>query len=304
VDTSDFSLPSFAKINWYLRVLGKRPDGYHEIRTILQTITLHDRIHFTSSDESEIVLTCDNPAIPTDETNLIVRAAERLRELSGTNRGARISLTKRIPVGAGLGGGSSNAAVALLGLNRLWQTNVSIADLAVIAAELGADVPFFLVGGSVGAEGIGTTLTKLPDQPKRHLIVVTPNVEVSTAEAYKALSSSALTTSKGETILAVSRTESFFHDSYLWDPVHGTANDFERVIFDIEPEIKRAREVLEKVGARGVLLAGSGSSVFGIFNDQKAQEQAYQMIEVEEGWQVFRCATMSRNEYASELSCN
>jgi 4-diphosphocytidyl-2-C-methyl-D-erythritol kinase len=302
VDTSDFSLPSFAKINWYLRVLGKRPDGYHEIQTILQSINLHDLIHFTSTDDSEIVLTSDNPTIPTDETNLIVRAAKRLREFSGGDRGAHIILTKRIPTRAGLGGGSSNAAVALLGLSRLWKLEVSDSDLALIGAELGADVPFFLIGGSVLAEGIGTRLIELPDIPKKHLIVVTPSVGVATADAYKALNSSALTTIEAETILAVSRTESFFDDSYLWDPAQGLVNDFERVIFDIAPEIKLARDMLEQCGAVGVLLAGSGSSVFGIFDDQKAQEEARQIIKLEEGWQVFQCATMSRKEYSSELA--
>jgi 4-diphosphocytidyl-2-C-methyl-D-erythritol kinase len=301
VDTAEFSLPSFAKINWNLRILGKRPDGYHQISTLLQTISLHDRIEFASAENEEIVLNCDDPELPTDRSNLILRAAEILQKHGGARQGAQISLRKTIPTKAGLGGGSSNAAVALIGLVRLWQLDLSTPELLKVASDLGADVPFFLVGGCVRAEGIGTSLTLLPDAQPKYLIVITPKAEVSTAEAYKALSASALTTIEAETILAVSHKQSFFDDSNLWDAAHGFVNDFEQVIFDMQPEIRRVKGVLENVGAVGVLLAGSGSSVFGIFEDKESQKKALEMIQIEEGWRVFHCATISRKEYRDAL---
>ncbi|MGH9880740.1 MAG: 4-(cytidine 5'-diphospho)-2-C-methyl-D-erythritol kinase, partial [Pyrinomonadaceae bacterium] len=137
--TPAFSLPSFAKINWNLRILGRRPDGYHEVRTFLQTISLQDQLHFESRDDDDISLACDNPNIPTDETNLIVRAANSLRSRYGVKSGASIALNKRIPAKGGLGGASSNAAIALMGLIRLWRLELNSSDLVDIAAGLGAD---------------------------------------------------------------------------------------------------------------------------------------------------------------------
>src|SRR5262249_32579219 len=147
VTSSGFTLPSFAKINWSLRILGLRPDGYHEVRTVLQTISLHDEISFTPRNDGQIVLSCDEPEIPTDSRNLIVLAARRLQKTKAVAQGATLRLTKRIPAKAGLGGGSSNAAVALLGLAHLWGLGCRHSELVDIAVGIGADVPFFLVGG-------------------------------------------------------------------------------------------------------------------------------------------------------------
>src|SRR5262245_24486181 len=144
--SSAFSLPSFAKINWFLRVLGKRPDGYHELCTLFQTISLCDVIHFAESDA--LRLTCGDPGIPTDDQNLIIKAVHALSALTGKTRGAEIHLEKRIPSPGGLGGGSSNAAVALIGLARLWEIHLKTPELLRIAAQLGSDVPFFLYGGT------------------------------------------------------------------------------------------------------------------------------------------------------------
>ncbi|MEP6921593.1 MAG: 4-(cytidine 5'-diphospho)-2-C-methyl-D-erythritol kinase [bacterium] len=296
-----FSLPSFAKINWSLRILGKRPDGYHEINTVLQTISLHDDLHFLSDESEEIVLTCDDPLIPTNTSNLIVRAAEQLREHSGITKGAAISLKKRIPAKGGLGGGSSNAAVALLGLSKLWELDVGYSELAEIGSSLGADVPFFLAGGRALGKGIGTRLTLAPDNVIRHLIIISPNATVSTVEAYGALDAPALTTMVSDPILAISRTKADFADSDQWVPSDQLANDFEQVIFDIEPEIWRAKNALLQAGARSALLAGSGSSVFGIFDDSEAQRRASSNLRVEDGWRVFSCVTLSRDEYQRAL---
>ena len=302
------SLPSFAKINWSLQILGKRPDGYHEVSTLLQTISLHDDLHFEATNEGAISLSCDEPGIPTNDENLIVRAAYTLKHRYGIDQGARIRLEKRIPAKAGLGGASSNAAVSLLALAHLWRVAASAPVLLEIAATLGADVPFFLLGGRALATGTGATVSSLPDSVDDdvwHLIVITPNAGVSTTEAYAAVSSLALTTKSTDPILSSSRNEANLQHSRPWPlddewknrSQDGLKNDFEPVIFDIEPEIRRAKETLLQAGARGALLAGSGSSVFGIFADRKDQERAVEEIKLEAGWRIFPCVTVSRNEY-------
>ena len=294
------SLPSFAKINWSLEIPGKRPDGYHEVKTLLQTISLHDDLHFEVSEDRAVSLSCDNPDIPTGGDNLIVRAAHALQERCKVEQGVRIRLEKRIPIKAGLGGASSNAAVSLLALDHLWQVKPGVGDLWEIAAKLGADVPFFLLGGCVHATGTGTTLSPLPSAPepvRKYLIVITPNAGISTAAAYNALDSRALTTKNANPILSVSQSEANPRHSQLWPLEDSLKNDFESVIFDIEPEIRRTKEALLQAGALGALLAGSGSSVFGIFADEKDQQRAANEIELEAGWRIFPCATVSQTEY-------
>jgi 4-diphosphocytidyl-2-C-methyl-D-erythritol kinase len=307
VDTRAFTLPSFAKINWTLRVLGKRPDGYHEIRTQLQTISLQDELSFASRADNQINLTSDSSDIPSDQTNLVIRAANSLRSHCGITAGADLILKKRIPIKAGLGGGSSNAAVALMGLARLWKLKLESEDLAGIGATLGADVHFFFFGGRALGTGRGSDILPLPDsdggpsnQASKYLLVITPNATVSTVEAYAALGSTALTSVEAESILAVSRENTNFCDSDqgVEDELE---NDFQQVIFDREPEIERARNALLQAGARGALLAGSGSSVFGIFDDVDAQSSAAAKVEAEAGWRIFSCVTISRSEYARAL---
>ena len=289
------ALPSFAKINWHLRILGKRPDGYHELQTVLQTISLHDDLTFKPRDDGKILLSCNDPEIPIDETNLIVKAARALQKRS---LGADISLIKRIPSKAGLGGASSNAAVTLLALNALWRTELTIRDLTSIASEIGADVPFFLMGGRALGTGTGTQITLLPDGPKQHLIVVTPNASVATAKAYQSLNAASLTTSDSDSILSSSFAERVSAESEQW----ALLNDFERVIFDLEPEIERAKMALLEAGARGALLAGSGSSVFGVFDDEVARDRGIENLGCEAGWKVFSCNTLSRTEYFTAIN--
>jgi 4-diphosphocytidyl-2-C-methyl-D-erythritol kinase len=292
-----FTLPAFAKINWVLRVLGRRHDGYHEIRTVFQTVTLHDRLTFTSRRDDRLHLTCDVPNIPVDEKNLVYRAAQALRERYGIDRGASIHLEKRIPAEGGLGGGSSDAAVALLGLAHLWQIDTDRRELALIGASLGADVPFFLTGGTALGVGLGTEVSPLQEATAEHLLIVTPEAKVSTAEAYKALSLPALTKEDGDIILSISCAGAQFPGS-LHDALY---NDFERVIFRLEPEIERAKSALIRAGARGALLAGSGSSVFGIFDKEEVRERARRTLKEEAQWRVFSCATLAREQYREAL---
>lgn len=291
--TNTLKLPSFAKINWFLRVLGKRPDGYHEVVTVLQTISLRDEITFVSGGRGEaLTLKCDDPAIPVGSDNLIIRAAGALRDRYQVAYGAEIKLNKRIPTKAGLGGGSSNAAVALLALNALWGRDFTVEEL-MDAGCLGADVPFFLKGGQCLATGTGTHVTELSDGPKQHLIVVTPNAVVSTATAYASLNARSLTTSESASILSSSLAELDSAGGGQWP----LCNDFESVIFEIEPEIERVKMALLEAGARSALLAGSGSSVFGVFDDKGSRDRALDNLKCEAGWKVFPCHTLSRAEY-------
>ena len=261
---------------------------------MLQSISLCDEISFELREDGEIRLTCDDQAIPIDDSNLIVRAA---RALSSTG-GVSVRLAKKIPAKGGLGGGSSNAAVTLLALNRLWQLGLSNAKLRELGAQLGADVPFFFEGGTALATGIGTQLERGRDVGRRWLIIVTPNASVSTATAYASLKAPSLTTSESIPILASSFTEPLFGDSSQW-PLH---NDFEGVIFEIEPEIRRAKSALLDAGARDALLAGSGSSLFGIFAGEAARDQALDNLRCEAGWRVFACHTLSRGEYLQAIN--
>lgn len=261
---------------------------------MMQSVSLCDELTFEVREDNEISLTCDDPSIPTDDSNLVVRAARALSDRHGAN----IHLSKKIPAKGGLGGGSSNAAVTLLALNRLWQTGLGERDLKQIGSGLGADVPFFVTGGTAVAQGIGTELKIVRDFPKQHLIIVTPNASVSTAIAYASLNAPSLTTQDPVSILSSSFTKPFFGDSSQW-PLE---NDFEGVIFEIEPEIRRAKSALLDAGARAALLAGSGSSVFGVFADEAARDQALKLVRCEAGWRVFACHTLSRSEYCQAIS--
>ena len=296
------SLPSFAKINWSLQILGKRPDGFHEIRTILQTISLHDDLHFKVSEDDVITLSCNDSNIPTDSENLVVRAASALQDRFSVDRGVHIRLEKRIPSQAGLGGASSNAAVSLLALAHIWNVDATASELLEIATSLGADVPFFLEGGCALATGIGASISPLPDIEVQHLVVVTPKAGVSTAKAYAAFSSTALTTMNADPILSSSHKEAISRHSVPWSLPGDLINDFESLIFDIEPEIRRTKETVLQAGAIGALLAGSGSSVFGIFADYDAQQRAVNGIKKEAGWRIFPCVTVSRNEYLRAIA--
>ncbi|HST52045.1 MAG TPA: 4-(cytidine 5'-diphospho)-2-C-methyl-D-erythritol kinase [Pyrinomonadaceae bacterium] len=290
-------LPAFAKINLGLRVLGRRADSYHEIETVFQTITLHDTLTFEARADERLELVCSDPEIPSDESNLVVRAAEALRGRFGVGCGARIELEKVIPAGGGLGGGSSDAAIALVALARLWKIETTKDELSEIGARLGADVPFFLTGGTALGRGTGAVISPLEDAEKMHLVVVTPGDRVSTAEAYKALNSPALTKDTAVANLSVSRTEAEFYDSLR----EVTTNDFEAVVVRLHAEIANAREALKRTGARRVMLSGSGSSLFGVFDSKGEAERARDVLSVERAWRVFACATLSRAEYIRRL---
>lgn len=304
MSNDSFKLPAFAKINLSLRVLGRRTDGFHEIRTIFQTISLRDSLAFEPIESDRIEFSCeaadslaDSARAPNDESNLVYKAAQALRERYGLSLGAKIRLEKRIPAQAGLGGGSSDAAAALLGLSHLWKLKTSKSDLYELGARIGSDVPFFFYGGTALGTGTGTKIEPLEDFPKKPLLVVVPGVGVSTAEAYKALNVSALTKVGRAANLSVSRAKAQKED-HLHELMR---NDFEAVVMVSRPEIGRARDSLLRAGAREAMLSGSGSSVFGVFDDNEKADRACADLRTNESWRVFSCETLTRAEYFDAL---
>ena len=292
-----FTLPSFAKINWTLRILGQREDGFHEVFTVFQTISLQDTLLFEDGDLLE--LTCDDPAIPIDDRNLIIRAAEALRTQAGVEMGARLHLEKRIPSPGGLGGGSSNAAVALMGLKKLWRIDVSDDDLGAIAGELGSDVPFFLHGGTAIGTGRGEVIERIAAVDEQHMLVVTPDVRVSTRDAFARFGTSSLTSEAQERSLTVCRNEAKSQD--LRHSV--LINDFEASVFDAYPEIRRVKQTLLDLGAVNAAMSGSGASVFGVFDKQETRQAALKALDREINWRKFAVATISQDKYCEALTC-
>jgi 4-diphosphocytidyl-2-C-methyl-D-erythritol kinase len=290
-----FTLPAFAKINWFLRVLGKREDGFHEICTAFQTISLHDNLTFSASEE--FTLTCDHPNIPVDERNLIFRAGASLREKFGIKTGARIHLEKRIPAPGGLGGGSSDAAVALLGLAKLWQIEIDFKELFEIGARLGSDVPFFFCGGTSLGAGRGTEIFPFDEIEEKFMLVVAPKIDVPTARAFKDLKALGLTNQSPESILKYCRSEA----EKLNLRHSNLENDFEPSVFKIEPEIKRVKENLLQLGASRALMSGSGASVFAVFDKEETRQATLKALENEQDWRMFAVATISRSEYREAL---
>ncbi len=290
-----FTLPSFAKINWLLQILGKREDSFHEICTVFQTVSLHDNLSFSHCDE--IFLTCQDKQIPTDERNLIVKAALELKQKFNIKTGAKIHLEKNIPAPGGLGGGSSNAAVALFGLIKLWEIEIDAAELLKIGAKLGSDVPFFFDGGTALGIGRGTKIFPLADIYEKQILIVTPNVNVSTGEAFTRLNAPRLTNKTSKRILQLCRDEAQRLDlrqSLL-------VNDFEKTIFKIEPEIMRVKQKLLDLKAKHALLSGSGASVFAVFDDKNQLQNACSVLKLEQDWRKFIVRTVSRLEYRAFL---
>ncbi len=260
-------VPSLAKLNLDLRVLHKRPDGFHELRTIFQTISLGDdlAIEFESAKRTKIDL---NSSVEIED-NLVIRAARLLLEHTKTTARLRFSLLKRIPMGAGLGGGSSNAAAVLIALAALSGRRMTFAELAELAGMLGSDVPFFLYGGTALGLGKGSELYPLPDSDARAVLVVCTGVHVATGWAYQALGrdvTSALTSQAESPILREFQTVAWALADRDLDRI-SLRNDFEKAVFGQYPELGKVVEKLRRLGARPALMTGSGSGVFGVFRD-------------------------------------
>lgn len=274
-------VPSLAKINLDLRVLYKRPDGFHELRTVFQTISLADKIgiRYTPGGTTDLTIT-GNIEIP---DNLILRAAEAIFQLTKAKGSVAFALDKKIPMGGGLGGGSSNAAAVLLALPVLLGKHVKPAKLHEIAAELGSDVPFFLYGGTALGLGRGTELFPLADAPATRGLLVATGVHVTTADAYRALQ----------------REKGGVAQGGYFDPAEwATAgiNDFERAVYAQHPPLERIARRLKRAGAVTVRMSGSGSSIFSVFSDTAAEAMALQQFK---GFDVHPVAFISRRQYQS-----
>lgn len=294
--TNKFQLPSLAKINWFLHVFGKRRDGYHEICTAFQTVSLSDELTFEENDD--LLLTCDRVDIPTNEDNLIVKSAKLLSNRFKIKKGAKIHLTKRIPFPGGLGGGSSNAAITLLGLSKLWDVKVDPNELVELGSQVGADVPFFFYGGTALGKGKGTEISMTNEIKREFIVLAIPKANISTAEAYSKLALHRLTTNSLRSTLHVcSEKAEEFNSRRL-----ALVNDFEKGVFDAKPEIKCVKEKLLDCGARHALMSGSGSSVFGIFDNNKERQMALRNLKSDKGLRIFSVKTVSRLEYRGILS--
>jgi 4-diphosphocytidyl-2-C-methyl-D-erythritol kinase len=290
----EIRIPAFAKINLRLDILGKRADGFHELRTIFQTISLHDELRLRLSRHPGTRLTLEGDEALSREPygkNLVYRAVEALRSELKTRGGVEIELRKKIPAGRGLGGGSSDAAAALLGYLRLTRRKLPVARLMEIAASLGADVPFFLLGGRALGVNKGDEIYPLLDIPRQHLLVVSPkDIGVPTPDAYRWLKAKPLRLTK-----SAANPKLWEFCALCWSAQgSGLSNDFERPVFRRHPRLDQIKRDLLQRGAAEASLAGSGSAVFGVFPSPAMARRA--AVEFQ-GDQTFVCETLSRDRY-------
>ncbi|MFQ6097452.1 MAG: 4-(cytidine 5'-diphospho)-2-C-methyl-D-erythritol kinase [Armatimonadota bacterium] len=269
---SSVTLRCYAKVNLFLRVGPRRPDGYHEVRTVMQTISLHDRLTLRPRPDGAIIL-CDDPAVPTDERNLCARAIAAIGARIGKPVGVEVRLTKRVPMGAGLGGGSSDAAATLAGLNALLGSPLSRTALREAGAEIGADVPFFLAGGAALATGVGERLTQLPSRATLWLVLAKPQTSMDTAEAYRLVDRVGAGADGDEFAVA--------HGLETGDVgliASGLGNGFWPAVSQTVPEVATLRTRLLEAGALGACLTGSGTCVFGLFESADAAERGADVV--------------------------
>ena len=265
---------AYAKINIGLDVLRRRADGYHEVKMIMQTVDLYDELILEKRKQPGIALRTDNGELPLDGNNLICKAAELLIREKDIQEGVNIMLTKRIPIAAGMAGGSADAAATLRGLNELFGLGYSVPELQALGVKLGADIPYCIVGGTMLSEGIGEILTPLPAPPAAYLVIAKPDINVSTAYVYGNLHA----------------------DRLIWHPdIDGMidalrkqdlggitgrlGNVLETVTVREYPVIERIRELLKMQGAENALMSGSGPTVFGIFKEKETAERAAEAVE-------------------------
>lgn len=252
------TLPAPAKLNLFLHITGRREDGYHTLQTVFQLLDISDQLTFTPSGNNEISFTCSNPDLESAD-NLVMQAARLLWQESGITRGTAIHLDKSLPLGAGVGGGSSDAATTLLALNRLWNCQLSLDELAQMGLSLGADVPVFIRGRSAWAEDVGETLQAL-DLPERWYLVLTPDCHVSTGEIF---SHPQLTRHTHPIKIAAF-------------PFPGSKNDCEMLVCDLYPSIKKARDWLS--GYADTRMTGTGSSLFAAFDSKQEAQRVLDLV--------------------------
>ena len=272
----EYRLPAYAKINLLLRVVGKRTDGYHELDTYFLQIDWADSLSFKLSEAPGLKLSCNWSTVPVDEKNLCVRAYELITKTTGKRLGVQLHLEKKIPMGAGLGGGSSDAAVTLVALNHLLNANLSQQTLFELAEQLGSDVSFFLHGGFCHGSGRGEILTQLNSLPEFYVLIVAPHFEIATALVYQNLKIG-LTTRHEYTIFA----DLNFDAKQFYEQYPSGHNDLEPWVLQKYPELARIKQRLLEQKASGVCMTGSGSAVFGLFETMEAAQQAQRELQSE-----------------------
>ena len=257
-------IQAYAKINLYLDVIGKRPDGYHEIETIFHSIGLHDDIYLRKRADRQITVHCEHPHVPCDPRNLAYRAAKRLLDRTPDLSGVDITILKRIPVAAGLGGGSADAAAVLYGMNALFDLGLTQRDLMQLGVQLGADVPFCMLGGAAFGRGIGEVLTPLPPLEDAWILLVNPGFEISTAWVYQQINLSLTPPKKNVTIpIRCLRNGEFFSLArHLYNGLEVPVLSKYPVVAEIKTKLNNC------LGSCGVLMSGSGATVFAFMQSQ------------------------------------
>lgn len=259
-----------AKINLMLDVLYKRNDGYHEVEMIMTMVDLADRLTLHELDRDSIIITSQAGYIPLDEKNLAFQAAKLIKDRYHVDKGVHIHLDKNIPVAAGLAGGSSDAAAALRGCNRLWNLQLTDEQLCELGAELGSDVPFCIAGGTALATGRGEKLQKIKNPPQCWVIVVKPTINVSTADIYGRLRANEISVHPSKDAMLAAIEENSFAKvcSHL-------GNVLEDVTIPLYPEVQQIKDLMKRLGADGVLMSGSGPTVFGLVNKESKVSRIY-----------------------------
>lgn len=287
-------LQAFAKINLGLDVLGKREDGYHEVRMIMQTIRMYDQLDMRKSVEPGIHLTTNKKYIPVDENNLVWRAAKLMMDTCGIMEGVSIHLHKVIPVAAGMAGGSSDAAATLVGMNRLFHCGLSKEKLMELGVQIGADVPYCVLRGTALAEGIGEKLTVLPPMPDCWILIGKPGISVSTKYVYTTLDLNTDTVHPD-----IDGMKKALEDRNLYGITEQMGNVLQDVTIPAYPEVERIKEQMKTLGAVNAMMSGSGPTVFGIFdNEEKAQKACQKLRESGSCQQVF--LTVPFNNYGGK----
>lgn len=266
---------AYGKINLALDITGKREDGYHLVKMILQTVDLYDQITVERLEEG-IVLTCDDPRVPTGEKNLAYKAARLMIQTFGLTEGVKIHIEKKIPMQGGMGGGSTDAAAVILAVNELFDLHADTDLLDKLAVTLGADVPFCLREGTYLAEGIGEKLTALPDAPHGYLVLIVPSFGISTAWAYARADEmeDLVHPDIAGMVKAIEKQD-------LVKMASGMGNILEQVAIAKHPEIQAVKDQLLQHGALGAMMTGSGSVIFGIFDDQKKADLCFETFKGE-----------------------
>lgn len=259
-----------AKINLTLDVLHKRPDGYHELKSVMTTVDLYDRLELSELQDDAVVIESQVGIIPVDEKNLAYQAASLVKEHFGIQKGVHIKLDKHIPVSAGLAGGSSDAAATLRGLNRLWQLDLSIEELKRLGEEIGSDVPFCVQGKTALATGRGEQLTPLPSPPHCWVILAKPAVNVSTAEIYRRLDLQAIV-ERPQTEWLIEALERKDYKAMC----ASLGNVLESSTLPLYPQVEQLKSCMIRLGADGVLMSGSGPTVFGLVQKESKARSIY-----------------------------